>query len=52
MLAYLVTFVLGMTPVIELRGAIPVGVLMELTYFEAFIVAFLGNILPVYLKVT
>ena len=48
MLAYLVTFVLGMTPVIELRGAIPVGVLMELTYFEAFIVAFLGNILPVY----
>lgn len=48
MLAYLVTFLLSMTPVIELRGAIPVGVGMGLSYFTAFIVAFIGNILPVY----
>lgn len=48
MLAYLVTFLLGMTPVIELRGAIPVGVGMGLSYFTAFIIAFIGNVLPVY----
>ncbi len=48
MLGYLVTFILGMTPIIELRGAIPVGVGMGLSYFEAFIFAFIGNILPVY----
>lgn len=48
MLAYLVTFLLGMTPVIELRGAIPVGVGMGLSYFAAFVVAFIGNVIPVY----
>ena len=48
MLAYLVTFLLSMTPVIELRGAIPVGVGMGLSYFTAFIIAFIGNVLPVY----
>lgn len=45
---YLVTFLLGMTPVIEIRGAIPVGVAMGLSYFEAFIAGFLGNVLPIY----
>ena len=48
MLKYLVTFLLGMCPIIEIRGAIPVGVGMGLTYFEAFIVGFLGNIIPIY----
>lgn len=47
-LKYLITFLIGMVPVIELRGAIPVGVGMGLSYFESFICSFLGNILPVY----
>lgn len=47
-LKYLITFVLGMTPIIEIRGAIPVGVSMGLSYFEAFLVGFLGNIIPIY----
>ncbi len=45
---YLITFLVGMVPIIELRGAIPIGVGMGLSYFEAFIFSFLGNIVPVY----
>lgn len=45
---YLITFVIGMVPIIELRGAIPIGVGMGLSYFEAFICSFLGNIIPIY----
>lgn len=38
-----------MIPIIELRGAIPIAVFtFHLTYFEAFIVSFIGNIIPVY----
>lgn len=49
MIGYLVTFVVSMIPIIELRGAIPIGVLsFHLSYFEAFIISFIGNILPVY----
>lgn len=45
---YLITFFLGMCPIIEIRGAIPVGVGLGLSYFEAFIVGFIGNIIPIY----
>lgn len=46
---YLIVFILGMTPIIEIRGAIPVGVLgCNLTYFESFLVGFIGNILPIF----
>lgn len=49
LLKYGIVLFLGMTPIIELRGAIPVGVLaLHLTYFESFIIAFIGNILPIY----
>lgn len=45
---YLITFFIGMVPIIELRGAIPIGVGMGLTYFESFICSFIGNIIPIY----
>lgn len=45
---FLITFILGMTPIIEIRGAIPVGVGLGLSYFEAFIIGFIGNIIPIY----
>ena len=45
---YLITFFVGMVPIIELRGAIPIGVGLGLSYFEAFICSFLGNIVPIY----
>lgn len=45
---YLITFFLGMCPIIEIRGAIPVGVGLGLSYFESFIIGFIGNIIPIY----
>ena len=42
---YLLTGFIGMLPIIELRGAIPIGVLsFKLTYIESFICSFIGNI--------
>lgn len=45
---YLITFLVGMVPIIELRGAIPIGVGLGLSYFEAFLCSFIGNIVPIY----
>ena len=46
---YLATFIISMTPIIELRGAIPVAVFtFHLTYIEAFVISFIGNIIPIY----
>ena len=46
---YLATLAISVIPIIELRGAIPVAVFtFHLTYVEAFIISFIGNILPVY----
>lgn len=46
---YLVTLLISMVPIIELRGAIPIAVFtFHLTYMEAFIISFIGNIIPVY----
>lgn len=48
-LRYIFTAIIGMIPVIELRGAIPIGVFtFHLNYIEAFICSFIGNIIPVY----
>lgn len=41
-LKYLITFFVGMVPILELRGAIPIGVGLGLSYFEAFICSFIG----------
>lgn len=49
LIGYLGTFIISMIPIIELRGAIPVAVFtFHLTYVEAFVISFIGNILPVY----
>ena len=49
MIRYLLTAGIGMVPIIELRGAIPVGVFtFNLTYLESFLCSFIGNIIPVY----
>lgn len=48
MLKYFITFILGMTPIIEIRGAVPIGVGMGLSYFEAFLIGFIGNIIPIF----
>ena len=49
MLGYICTLLISMVPIIELRGAIPVAVFtFHLNYVEAFLISFIGNILPVY----
>lgn len=42
-----ITFVVAMLPVIELRGAIPIGVSMGLNIWQALAASILGNMLPV-----
>lgn len=39
--------VISMVPVIELRGAIPVGLGFDLPFWPVFIAAMIGNLLPV-----
>ena len=43
----LLTFLLSMVPVIELRGAIPFGVVQGLSIPTAFTVSVVGNLLPI-----
>ena len=46
---YIIVFLISMVPIIELRGAIPIGVgAFHLNYVEAFLCSFIGNIIPVY----
>lgn len=43
----IITFFMSMIPVIELRGALPYGVIGGLSVPEAFIISVLGNLVPV-----
>ena len=43
----ILTFLVAMVPVVELRGAIPIGMGMGLTLWQAFILSFIGNLVPV-----
>jgi len=43
----LITFLVAMVPVVELRGAIPLGVSMGLTHLVSMLVSILGNMVPV-----
>lgn len=45
--AALITFFTAMIPVVELRGAIPAGTAAGLEPWEAFVLACLGNMVPV-----
>lgn len=45
--AAIITLLWAMVPVVELRGAIPIGVGMGLSYPEAFGISFIGNLLPI-----
>lgn len=44
---YLWVFFISMIPIIELRGAIPVGVGMGLPMLQTYILCIIGNMLPV-----
>lgn len=44
---YLLVFLISMLPLIELRGAIPYAVVFDLPLLPSYIIAILGNMLPV-----
>ncbi len=45
---YIITFVVSMLPVVELRGAIPVGIIdFKIPWYWCYIVSVLGNMAPV-----
>ena len=44
---YLLVFFVSMVPLIELRGAIPMAVTMDLNYWQAMVICVIGNMLPV-----
>ena len=47
MLKYLIVFLVSMVPLIELRGAIPIALSMNLPTVPAYILCVVGNMLPV-----
>ena len=47
MYKYLIVFLVSMVPLIELRGAIPYAVAYELPLLQSYIIAIIGNMLPV-----
>lgn len=44
---YLIVFFVSMVPLIELRGAIPIAAGMGLPFIQYYIIAILGNMIPV-----
>ena len=44
---YLITFLISMIPLIELRGAVPYGIGVGLPMWQAIIIGVIGNMLPV-----
>lgn len=44
---YLWVFLVSMVPIVELRGAIPIGVGMGLPLWQVYVLAIIGNMLPV-----
>ena len=46
-LKYLTIFFVSMVPVLELRGAVPIAVGMDLPYLPSLIICIIGNMLPV-----
>lgn len=43
----LITFIVSMLPILELRGAIPMGVSLGLGHWQAMIISIVGNMVPV-----
>ena len=40
-------FIVSMLPIVELRGAIPLGAAMDMEFWETFIISVMGNLLPI-----
>ena len=47
MLKYILTFLISMVPIVELRGGIPIGVNMGVKWYYAVPICMIGNMIPV-----
>jgi uncharacterized membrane protein len=47
MIAYFLTLLISMVPLVELRGAIPIGVGAGVPWYWAVIISMVGNMIPV-----
>ena len=47
MLHYLIIFLVSMVPIIELRGAIPLGAWLEMPWWLNYLLSVLGNMIPI-----
>ena len=45
---WIITAIVGMMPIVEIRGAIPIGVTLGLDYPTSYIFSFIGNIVPIF----
>ena len=44
---YLITFLISMLPIVELRGAIPYGIGFGLDILPVILISIVGNLLPI-----
>ncbi len=44
---YILTLLISMVPIVELRGGIPIGVGMGIVWWQAVIICMIGNMIPV-----
>lgn len=44
---YVIVFLVSMVPIVELRGAIPIAVGMGLPLVPSYVLAVIGNMIPV-----
>ena len=47
MVKYLSVFFISMVPILELRGAMPIALGMDIPFFQALLVCVIGNMVPV-----
>ena len=47
MIKYLSVFFVSMVPIIELRGAMPIALGMDIPFYQALLICVIGNMIPV-----
>jgi len=47
MVKYLSVFLISMIPILELRGAMPIALGMDIPFYQALIICVIGNMIPV-----
>lgn len=45
--AELIAFIISMLPILELRGGLIAAKLMDIEFFNAFVICYIGNMLPI-----